>query len=175
MKRLYPALTTAVALLFLVACGDDDGRAAQDPAPSTATSSPSSTPSDEPTAEPTVGTYPPYEPDSYTYHLSVSCFCVGAGVPIKVTVEAGAVVDAVYLADDTGRHSVKKGDPADKTFWLTINDIIDAANNTAAAGVDVEWPEGQDYPSSVYVDEDEKVIDEEVGYTISNVHWYAAG
>ena len=156
-------------MLVLVACGDDDGRVAEDPAPSSATSSPTSSPTDEPTAEPTVGTYPPFEPESYTYHLSVSCFCIGAGVPIKVTVEDSVVVAAVYTADDHGRSAVKKGDPADKSYWLTINDIIEAANNTKAARVDVDWPEGQDYPNSVYVDEDERVIDEEVGYTLSRV------
>ena len=156
-------------MMVLVACGDGDARVAEDPAPSSATASPSSTATSEATAEPTVGTYPPYGPESYTYHLSVSCFCLGAGVPIKVTVEDGVVVNAVYLADDNGRSAVKKGDPADKTYWLTINDIIDAANNTQAASVEVDWPEGQDYPSSVYVDEDEQLIDEEVGYMLSNV------
>lgn len=169
MKRLNAVVASSTAVFVLVACGNEDGQTAEDPAPSSATASPSSTPSVEPTTEPSVGTYPPYAPESYTYHLSVSCFCVGAGVPIKVTVDAGAVVKAVYLADDHGRSPVKKGDPADKSFWLTINDIIEAANNTSAARVDVDWPEGQDYPNSVYVDEDEQLIDEEVGYTLSKV------
>ena len=173
MKPLYAVLATSLSMMVLVACGDGDGdgQVAEDPAPSSATSSPSpsNTAASEATAEPTVGTYPPYGPESYTYHLSVSCFCLGAGVPIKVTVEDSVVVAAVYLADDSGRSGVKKGDPADKRYWLTINDIIEAANNTTAASVEVDWPEGQDYPSSVYVDEDEQLIDEEVGYMLSNV------
>jgi ABC-type glycerol-3-phosphate transport system substrate-binding protein len=167
---MYAAVVASASVLVLTACGTDDGSVADDPGPSEATSTtPSSAPTDEPTAEPTVGTYPPFEPQNYSFQLSVACFCAGAGVPIEVTVEGGSVVDAVYVADDTGRSAVKEGDPADKVFWLTINDIIDAANNTRAARVDVVWPPGQDYPSSVYVDQDERTIDEEVGYTVSNV------
>ena len=54
-------------------------------------------------------------------------------------------------------------------MWLTINDVIDEANNTEAASVQVEWPAGQDYPDSVSVDQDEKMVDEERGYQVSNV------
>ena len=172
MKRLYAVAAASAAVIVLVGCGTDDGSVADDPAPSTAASG---SPSQEPTAEPTVGTYPPFEPEDYTFRLSVTCFCAGAGVPIKVTVEDGAVVNAVYLADDTGRSAVKKGETADKLYWLTINDIIEAANDTGAARVDVVWPPGQDYPTSVYVDADERAADEEVGYTVSKVQWYAVG
>jgi hypothetical protein len=35
--------------------------------------------------------------------------------------------------------------------------------------VTVEWPEGQDYPSEVYIDESSRIVDEEIGYTISDV------
>jgi hypothetical protein len=146
-------------------CGTDTGGVAKDPATTHADSSESASPS----AEPTVGTYPQFGPTDYTYHLAVSCFCASAGVPVLVTVEDGAVVGATYLADDHGRSGVTKGEPADKRFWLTINDIIEAANDTSAARVDVEWPPGQDYPSSVYVDKDENMADEEVGYTVSAV------
>ena len=52
---------------------------------------------------------------------------------------------------------------------MTIDDIIEAANDTEAAEVRVEWPAGQDYPDSVYVDHDTNVADEENGYTISDV------
>jgi hypothetical protein len=94
---------------------------------------------------------------------------MGAGVPIEVTVEDAEVVGAIYGADDTGRGGTKQGDPAEKNFWLTINDVIDKANDTEAARVDVEWPAGQDYPNSVYVDGDKNIADDETGYTITNV------
>ena len=64
---------------------------------------------------------------------------------------------------------LKEGDQADKSFWITINDVIDQANDTEAARVDVEWPDGQDYPTSVYVDGSEDIADDEIGYTIANV------
>ena len=155
-----------VTVLALAGCGKDDGIVADDPAPTEATSEPQT---EEPSAEPTVGSYPDFEPEDYTFDLVVSCFCLGAGVPVEVTVEDGAVADAVYLADDSGRSGVSKGETADKRFWLTINDIIEAANDTAADHVDVSWPPGQDYPTSVYVDEDTNMADEELGYSISDV------
>jgi hypothetical protein len=160
-RALVPALL-AVGLLT-AACSGDDGDVASDPAPTTATSSPS------PTAEPTVGTYPTFEPSDYTFELTVSCFCMGAGVPIEVTVANAEVVGAVYGLDDSGRSGVKKGDPADKSFWITISDVVDKANDTEAARVDVDWPAGQDYPNTVYVDGDEMIADDEIGYTIANV------
>jgi hypothetical protein len=160
------ALSCAALLLplSLAACSGDDGDdTASDPAPTTATSSPS------PTAEPTVGTYPAFEPADYTFELTVSCFCMGSGVPIEVTVANAEVVGAVYGLDDGGRGGVKEGDPADQAFWLSLNDVIDKANDTEAARVDVDWPAGQDHPNSVYVDGDEMIADDEVGYTVANV------
>jgi hypothetical protein len=162
------ALSAAALLLpfSLAACGSgDDNDVATDPGPASATS----TPTPSPTAEPTVGTYPEFGPTDYTFELTVSCFCAGAGAPIEVTVASAEVVGAVYGMDNTGRGGTKAGDPADKNYWLTINDVIDKANDTEAAHVDVEWPAGQDHPDSVYVDGAENIADDEVGYTIANV------
>ena len=78
----------------------------------------------------------------------------------------GEVVDAIYGLDGRG---VEAGTPADEFMWLTINDVIDEANNTDAASVEVDWPAGQDYPHSVYVDEDLQMADEERGYQVSDV------
>ena len=161
------ALTFAALLLplSLAACGSDDdgGDVASDPAPTTATASPS------PTAAPTVGTYPAFEPTDYTFQLTVSCFCMGAGTPIHVTVVDAEVVDAIYAVSDGGRGGTQAGDPADDAFRLTINDVIDKANDTGADKVTVDWPAGQDYPNSVYVDGSKNTADDEVGYTIADV------
>jgi hypothetical protein len=165
MSRLSPAavLVTALACLALTSCGDDSAPGtATDPEGSSGTTS---TPA--PTAEPTVGTYPEFEPADYSYTLSVSCFCADAGAPIRVTVEHGDVTGAVYQGG--GRGGVEAGDPAEEYRWLTINDVIAAANDTEAASVNVTWPDGQDYPSSVYVDQDRNMADEEVGYDVSDV------
>ena len=153
------ALTTA-ALLTLSACGDESGpETAGDPTPSASTSP-------SPTAEPTVGSYPAFAPEDYSYTLVVMCFCADAGVDIRVTVAGGTVSDAVYARSGRG---VKKGDPVEKYRWLTINDVIDAANDTEADSVQVTWPDGQDYPTSVYVDPQANAMDEEIGYEISDV------
>ncbi|MCW2767116.1 MAG: hypothetical protein JWO11_3075 [Nocardioides sp.] len=164
MPRITSAvgLVTAVACLALAGCGDD-------PAGGTGTEvggSPSATTSPSPTAEPTVGSYPHFEPKDYSYTLRVSCFCLAAGVPIRITVEGGDVTDAVYAESGRG---VKAGEPVDVFRRVSINEVIDAANDTGAASVDVTWPDGQGYPSSVYVDQATNTMDEEVGYEVSDV------
>ena len=169
MRRLALTVTALALPLALAACGSDGDDVATDPAPSTTSASPASAGPSAATAAPTVGTYPAFEPEDYGYTLAISCFCIGAGVPVRVTVAAGEVTAAVYAADDTGRGGVGKGDPADQLFHLTIDDVIDEANDTGAARVDVDWPPGQDFPNSVYVDGDELVADDEAGYTISDV------
>ncbi|HRI96992.1 MAG TPA: DUF6174 domain-containing protein, partial [Nocardioides sp.] len=68
-----------------------------------------------------------------------------------------------------GRGGAEPGEPADNAFRLTINDIIDRANDTEADKVTVDWPAGQDYPSSVYVDQQKNAADDEIGYTIEGV------
>jgi hypothetical protein len=164
MKRLTVAVSAAVLSLVLTACGEGGDDVASDPGPSEPTSEP--IPTSTPTQEPTVGTYPAFEPENYTYTLVLACFCAGGGTPVDVTVRDGEVIDAVYDGDGRGAEA---GTPADKLMWLTINDIIDEANDTGAASVQVDWPAGQDYPTSVYVDQDLQAADEERGYEISQV------
>ena len=161
------ALAALTASLVLVGCGaePDEDTVATDPT-SSPTPPDTPVPTEGPTEEPTVGTYPDFAPDDYTYTLVTSCFCPDAGAPVRVTVVAGDAVEAVYLEDGRG---VKKGDPAPEYRRLTIDEVIEAANDTEAAMVKVKWPAGQDYPSSVYVDQDELMVDEEVGYLVSDV------
>lgn len=144
-------LSLLAAALVLTACGSEPTPVADDPAP---------------TAEPTTGTYPAFASAHYAYTLSVSCFCVDAGAPVRITVVDGEVTDAVYTKDGRG---VDEGTQAPDYRRLTIEEIIAAANDTEAASVEVEWPQGQDYPSSVYVDQDEQMMDEEIGYAVSDV------
>jgi hypothetical protein len=160
MKRIL--LAAVAASLVLVGCGSEPepGGVIDDPEPSP---TPTQT---TPTAEPTVGTYPDFEPDDYAYTLVVSCFCPDAGTPVRVTVVAGEAVEAVYAEDGRG---VKAGDQAPEFRRVTIDEVIEAANDTEAAMVKVKWPEGQDYPGSVYVDKDKLMADEEMGYLVSDV------
>ena len=173
MRSLALFVAALVVPLSLAACGAGDNHLATDPGPTTATGSPTASPTASPTSSPssspTVGTYPQFEPTDYTFELTVSCFCAPAAVPIEVTVVNAEVVGAVYGVDSTGRVHVHAGDPADKAFWVTINDIIEKANDTTADRVKVDWPTGQDYPSSVFVDPSKQIADEEIGYTIAKV------
>ena len=169
MRSLALSVAALVLPLSLAACGssDDGDDVATDPGPTTATS----TPTPSPTATPTVGTYPEFEPTDYTFELTVSCFCMSAGLPVVVTVANAEVVTAVYgMGSSGGRDGgINEGDPADKLYWLTINDVIEKANDTNADTVRVDWPAGQDYPNSVLVDGEKSMADDEIGYTIANV------
>ena len=160
MSRLTLVASAAVLSLLLAGCGGDGSDIVSDPGTGPETTQQTTA------ADPAVGTYPAFEPEDYTYTLVLACFCLGGGTPIDVTVRDGEVIDAVYDGDGRG---VDAGTPADESMWLTINDVIDEANNTEAASVRVEWPAGQDYPDSVYVDQDENMVDEERGYQVSNV------
>jgi hypothetical protein len=147
MRSLALSAATLLSVLALGACGSDDdsGDVAADPAPTSATASPS------PTAPPTRGSYPDFGPTDYTYQLTVQCFCANAGTPMTVTVQGDQVV-----GDGSG-------------LAVTIDQIIAKANDLTADEVKVDWPAGQDYPTSVYVDGKGNVADDEIGYTIEDV------
>ncbi|QIG44000.1 hypothetical protein G5V58_15550 [Nocardioides anomalus] len=145
MRTLALSAATLLSVLALGACGSDDdpGDVAADPAPTSATATP--------TAAPTRGSYPDFGPTDYTYQLTVQCFCANAGTPMTVTVRDDQVV-----GDDSG-------------LALTLDQIIDKANDLTADVVKVDWPAGQDYPTSVYVDGKKDVADDEVGYSVADV------
>lgn len=162
-RRLLLTMAWPVLAVPTVAgcAGGPEDEVARDPAPSTPTlSAPSET------APTTTDGLPDFGPHSYSYTLEVTCYCVDAGTPVRVTVVDDEVSEAVYLRGGPG---VRKGATAGEASHLTIDDIIVRAENPDAATVDVDWPDGQDHPTSVYVDLDERMVDEEVGYRISDV------
>lgn len=116
---------------------------------------------------PPAPTYPFLEAADYAYTLQIRCFCGNDGVPIEVTVEDGRAVSGIYLED--AYNGVEAGEPAAERTWLTLNDVIAAANDTEAFSVGVDWPEGQRWPNRVSVDPQENTIDEEYGYLVSDV------
>ena len=158
MKILLSA-ATAVALVALAGCsGDDDGETATDPSSTSPTSG-------ETSSDPAADGYPRFEPEDYSFVLEQICYCPLAG-PVRVTVEDGEVRSAVITK---GGHGMKKGSDAPEYLRITINDVIARANDPEAAKVDVEWPDGQDYPTSVAVDQVENAVDDEVTYVIRDV------
>lgn len=149
-------LTLAAVLLVLAGCG---AQSADDDAVGSAATG--STPS--PIEAPTVGTYPAFAPEDYAFTLRVECFCPEGGAPVRVTVVDSEVTSAVFA------RGPRKGEAAPRWMAVSIDDVIDAANDTTADEVRVVWPAGQDHPTSVWVDQDIGMADEERGYTVTHV------
>jgi len=156
-RHLVPLLVGAAVLV--AGCGTAArGTVAAD--------SPDSASRETPSTHPTAAPWPSYDVADYTYTLRTSCFCADRGVPVTVTVRDGKVTRATYARPGRGHTA---GDRAPGWLRVTINDVIDAANTPHAASVRVRWPQGQDYPTSVWVDPDANTADEEIGYTIGDV------
>ncbi|HWJ07819.1 MAG TPA: DUF6174 domain-containing protein [Nocardioides sp.] len=169
--RIRPAALPALAALLalgLSACGsDDDGRAADPAGEATSSDAPSGTSSGTPPTttasdDPTARQWPTFAATDYTYRLEVLCFCPMTG-PLQVTVADGEVTSAVRLQPPG------KGRPAPEFARLSIDDIIDKANDPSVFEADVTWPAGADHPSKVAIDQIENATDDEVTYTISKV------
>ena len=166
-RHALGALLLAVSLsASLAACGGDadDGQVATDTSPTSAPAEP--TPSG-PTIAPEAGSLPDYPYADYSYSLEMRCYCANQDQQYRITVAGGEVTDVTWATEGDG-HAV--GDPvSDEYARVTIQDVIDKGNDPKADQVDVEWPAGQDYPTSVYVDQDKMVADEEVTWVISDV------
>jgi len=166
-RHALGALLLAVSLsASLAACGGDadDGQVASDTSPTSAPAEP--TPSG-PTIAPEAGSLPDYPYADYSYSLEMRCYCANQDQQYRITVAGGEVTDVTWATEGDG-HGV--GDPvSDEYARVTIQDVIDTGNDPKAARVDVEWPAGQDYPNSIYVDQDKMVADEEVTWVISDV------
>lgn len=158
-KHLVPLLVGAA--LLIAGCGTAGDVAADGTG---GASEPASRNTQQP--HPTAAPWPPYAVDDYTYTLRTMCFCADRGVPVIVTVRDGMATNAVYAHRGWGHAA---GDPAGDWMRVTINDVIDAANTKGAYQVLVKWPEGQDHPASVWVDQDANAADEEIGYSIHHV------
>jgi hypothetical protein len=156
--RILTLACVAALLAGPVGCGTDD-RASE----GTESGTGSASPVDGATAAP--GDYPHLAAEDYRYVLEMACFCP-LTVPIAVTVEDGEVTSAVTTRDGP---RLAKGEEVPEAGRLTINDVIDAANDTGADEVAVDWPAGQEWPDQVTVDPVEGARDDEVTYRITDV------
>jgi Family of unknown function (DUF6174) len=162
------ALTATLALTGCGAGSTGDPDTAADPGTPAGSSSPSPSPSPSPTPSPTLepGSYPAYPHDSYTYVLRLQCYCPSVGEPIDVTVTDGVVTSAVWGRDGQGW---TKGDDVGEWGQVTLDEIIDRANDTGAYEVEVDWAPGDDHPTRVSIDQDKRMVDEEITYLVSDV------
>ena len=99
---------------------------------------------------------------NYTYDVQRVCFCpFREGV--RVTVSNGSVAGATDLA--TGEVL----EPSEVQFYLTIDGLFDLVQNAYdrnAHEVQVEFDPSRGYPTRIYIDYLENVIDEELGFTL---------
>jgi len=108
-------------------------------------------------------------PSAYEYGLERLCFCGEASRgPIRVTVEAGVVVERVY---------VRSGEPVpgslDDLFPVVdgLFDILEDAFEQDAFQIDVTYDPETGVPIDFRIDYAENIADEELGYTVTeSVH-----
>lgn len=167
MRRVtFPALLLAGLGPVLGGCADA-GETARDepPTPGPSSSSSSSGPSGTPAAD------DGFAPHDYDYTLTTACFCAYGGVPVRVSVRADSVVGAVF-ARGGGRGGAVRGEDAPEALALTVEDLLARAEEARAQGaheVRVRWPDGAAAPTEITIDRDERMVDEELGWTISDV------
>ncbi|HOX42319.1 MAG TPA: DUF6174 domain-containing protein [Myxococcota bacterium] len=103
-------------------------------------------------------------PTGYRYDFTWNCFCEpGFTGPVVVHVQAGAVTSVTYQAD---------GAAADPTDYRTIEglfELIGDAIDRDAHEVRVTYDATRGYPTSAYLDYEEFAVDEEMGFSASNL------
>lgn len=164
---LATAAAWAAVLALLAGCGPSGSDAAssaetrgtQTRGPEPSASAPASRPGGPP--------WPTYPVSDYRYELRVVCFCAIRGVPVTITVHDGRVTDAVYTTPAPGHTAGEQ--VTQRWLRLTINDIINSANDPASAHVAVSWPREQSHPSSVWIDRTTDGTDDETWFDIRHV------
>ena len=100
--------------------------------------------------------------DGYTMTITRSCFCPPEyRGPYRVVMDGGEAASVTY----EGRPS-DVGEPpsVDALFAL-----LESAYAEGAARVDVTYHDELGYPIELYIDRDERLADEEIGYSISEL------
>ncbi len=99
----------------------------------------------------------------YRYVYQATCFCIQeAVIPVEIQVTDGSIVSVT---------AVETGEPADPAFFsgdLTIDGLfatLSAALDQDPARFDVTYDPELGYPRSAFIDFDERVADEEQGFT----------
>lgn len=173
MKNARLAALLTLPLFMFTGCVElglgETGEFAEDvPAPSD-TPEPERIPIPE---NPEPGTLPDFAPQNYTYIFGAGC-CRSAIQQIEVVVSNGEVVSAEYVGRriTSGRSasSLNTSTEVPAQFRVSIQDMIDEAN-AAQGSLQVDWPEDQDWPNSIYIDKNERIADEEVTYQIHMVN-----
>lgn len=103
-------------------------------------------------------------PEHYAYQLQPSCFCPPEYTqPIEIRVLKGVIQQADLVASKKALPPERKGDA--KTIEQLFKMIRDAINRPAAS-VKVTYDPNYGFPSSISIDLDQMIADEEVYYTV---------
>ena len=98
----------------------------------------------------------------YSFVFQVSCYCtVEYTSPKTVSVRSGNIVTVNDLAYSEEIH---RG-------IFSINDLfkeIEKASNQNVAVLETTYDSFYGFPTKLYIDRDERIADEEIGYSISN-------
>jgi len=100
--------------------------------------------------------------DSYSYTFQISCFCLmEATLPKNVVVYKNQIVNVDGLSYDNEKHG----------SVLTIDQLFDFIEESEKNNVhllEVTYHSKKGYPISLYIDQDEMIADEEMGYYVSD-------
>jgi hypothetical protein len=103
----------------------------------------------------------------YVYQTATMCFCMQEYVaPVDVTVIDGEVASVVYATDAfTGDVPEPQRFTSVEGLFAFVQDAIDRE----AVSINVTYDAQTGYPTSVFVDYDARMADEEHGFTATNV------
>lgn len=105
--------------------------------------------------------------DDYTYTVQRICFCLpDYTAPVRVRVRDGAVTERSY-AERSGEVPAE-----DARFWPPVEglfDLVQDAIDRDAHSIQVQYHPELGYPTSVQIDYDQMMADEELGMTASNL------
>lgn len=111
-------------------------------------------------------TWQAQRPADYRFTYTRTCFCPPQyRGPFEVTVRGGEVTDVAYKGE---------GEPVDRplTEYQTVDDLfalIAEAYERDAARVDAAYDPATGQPTNIYIDYNEQMADEEVGFTVESV------
>ena len=103
--------------------------------------------------------------DTYTYTFQITCFClIEAILPKSVEVSNSKIITVNQVAYDSEAH------------WgvMTIPqlfDRIEQAEENNSFVIEVSYHPEKGYPTSLYIDEEEMMADEEMGYMVSDLSY----
>lgn len=101
--------------------------------------------------------------DDYTFELRRVCFC-GDIEPVRIVVRDGVAVS--YTVVETGEPLAAES----RQWYPTVDGLFDfvaEAIERDAHRIDARYDDGRGYPIHLFVDYDERVADEEMGYEVS--------